>query len=250
MLSQFILTMVRHTLPGYIMEEGVALVTAGQSWIGHHIILELQARGYRIVSSYRSDHRTAKDMSRELRIPLYKADLTIEEEVCTLFDRIEADHGNVDVLINNASSFHVGKLLEIDGNELKEAIDGCIYTTMLPILRAVPVMMGSNYGRVVNLGIAGVDQIKGYVEVGAHAAAKTAIAVLTKSLARELTGSGVTINMVAPGIVDNPSKGDDWRRKMMSKHIGNKLVDPGAVARAVADSIENPSLNGEILDVI
>ncbi len=227
----------------------VALVTGGSKGLGLEIARLLKEEGYLVALSYRSDVQAAREASIELEVPIYQADLEAPEDVERLFDMVECEIGPVSVLVNNAASFVTGSILSLDPDTFSEGMDGVIYPTVLPIMRAVKGMKESKYGRIVNIGMAGALEVKAYRGVAVHAAAKTALAVLTGSLALELQGSGVTINMVSPGILDRPEKEDSWRRSMMKGYGLSRLVPPIEVASEVVALIKGRE-SGQIKDYL
>ncbi|MCK5772495.1 MAG: SDR family oxidoreductase [Thermoplasmata archaeon] len=220
--------------------ESVALVTGGSKGLGLEIARLLKKGGYLVAISYRSDVQAARDVSIELEVPIYQADLEVPEDVERLFDMIECEIGPVSVLVNNAASFVTGPILSLGPDGFSEGMDGVIYPTILPIMRAVKGMKEKGFGRIVNMGMAGSLEVKAYREVAVHAAAKTALAVLTTSLASELEGTGVTINMISPGIMDRPEKDDSWRGSMMEGYGLSRLVPPTEVASEVVALVKGP----------
>ena len=220
------------------LSESVALVTGGSKGLGLEIARLLKKEGYQVALSYRSDVRAARDASIELKAPVYQADLEAPEDVERLFDMVELEIGPVSVLVNNAASFVTGPILSMDPDTFSEGMDGVIYPTILPIMRAVTGMKERGFGRIVNIGMAGSLEVKAYREVAVHAAAKTALAVLTGSLALELQDTGVTMNMISPGIMERPEKEDSWRRSMMKGYGLSRLVPPDEVASEVVALIK------------
>jgi NAD(P)-dependent dehydrogenase (short-subunit alcohol dehydrogenase family) len=113
----------------------------------------------------------------------------------------------------------------------------------------MPGMMEKGGGRVINIGMAGLHQIKGYVDVAAHAAAKTALMVLTRSWARELKNEKITVNMVSPGIIDYKWRDDLWREKMAKVAPSGKLTTPSEVSAAVCYLLERGDVTGRVVEV-
>ncbi len=217
-------------MAGGDLSKSVALVTGGSKGLGLEIARLLKKEGYQVALSYRSDIRAARDASIELGAPVYQADLEAPEDVERLFDMVECEIGPVSVLVNNAASFVTGPILSLDPDGFSEGMDGVIYPTILPIMRAVKGMKERGFGRILNIGMAGALEVKAYREVAVHAAAKTALAVLTGSLALELQDTGVTINMISPGVMDRPEKDDGWRRSILEEYHLVRLVPPVEVA--------------------
>jgi len=104
-------------------------------------------------------------------------------------------------------------------------------------------------GRIVNIGMAGTDRIKGYVDVAAHAAAKTSLTVLTRSWAKELRNDKISINMVSPGIIDYSWRDDKWRERMKRISPSGELTPPMEVSSAVCYLIERGDVTGRVVEV-
>jgi 3-oxoacyl-[acyl-carrier protein] reductase len=119
----------------------------------------------------------------------------------------------------------------------------------MAINQALLPMMNLGWGRIINIGMAGINEIKAYRDVAAHAAAKTALAVLTKSWALELKKDNITVNMVSPGIIDFPARDEKWRRKMKRIAGSGELTSPNEVARAVRFLAERGDVTGRIVEV-
>jgi len=230
-------------------DDAVALVTGGYKNLGYYISTELKQAGYNVVATYRSDHKEAESTARKLRIPVYLADMTNRDEVVDLFSRITSNDGRVGILVNNVSSFPKGPLQKMSDEEFENAFRSSVFSSNMAINQALLPMMDLGWGRIVNIGMAGVTEIKAYSDVAAHAAAKTAMAVLTRSWARELKEDNITVNMVSPGIIDYPGKDDAWRRKMKSISTSGKLTPPSNVSRAIRSLVERGDVTGRIIKV-
>ena len=231
-------------------KDDIVLVTGGTSTLGAAIIEEFLENGYTVCGSYLNDKEGARNLSEKRGVPMYKADLRSPTDVASLFNEIESDLGTVRVLVNNASTFITGPVTSMVPDEVRDAVEGVLYTTLFPILRAVPEMRASGGGVIINMGMAGAEKVRGYREVALHASAKTALAVLTRSLSMELEEDDIRVNMVNPGIVDRKGMGENWRIGMMEKYSVSRLVRPEEVAGSVLEMVELPEKNGEVLNII
>ncbi len=228
----------------------VALVTGGYKNIGSAISRELKGSGYRVIATYRSGEQRAMEASRDLGIEVHHADMSNDMDVDHLFKHLRSRNLFVGVLVNNVSSFPTGPLEEIDPAEFRGAFESCVYSSFYSINRSIPDMKRIGGGSIVNIGMAGIEKVKGYIDVAAHASAKTALAVLTRSYALELESENINVNMVSPGIVDRPENDEEWRERMRSISPLRKLVTEGDVAGAVIDLISDKNRTGEVVDVV
>ncbi|MGA1822343.1 MAG: SDR family oxidoreductase [Thermoplasmatota archaeon] len=228
-------------------DRSYALVTGGYKNLGYTIASSLKGAGYLPVITYRTDEKRARKASELLDCPSVKADLTRYEDVESLFDILDERGITIDILINNASSFHTGDLLSMNEEEIRNAVEGCIYPTIFTTQFAAERMISKGYGRIVNIGMAGIADLRGFTKVALHAASKTALLSLTLSYARELGGYGITVNMVSPGIMDRSgySGSDDQRSDL----VGVDLIQPGEVASAVIEIINDGKMNGSNIEI-
>jgi len=219
----------------------VAIVTGGSARLGLEITQALTSKGYRVVITTRKVEptkiRTAASIGAELR----QVDVSDPDASSELIDEIIRDLGRVDVLVNNASSYHTGPLTSMGIEALKESIEGCLYTSMFPTLAVLPHMIRRGTGRIVNIGIAGSERVREYRTIAAHASAKTALHVLTVSLARELEGTGVSISMVNPGTISFGGTGP--------RSQNEQLVTTHDVVERILRLLEIERPNGVVLEV-
>jgi NAD(P)-dependent dehydrogenase (short-subunit alcohol dehydrogenase family) len=230
-------------------EKIVALVTGGYKNLGLFITKGLMEAGYRVVTTYRNRGREAEAVSKEFGFDIYEADVSNKGDVLELFARIESNIGTVAVVVNNVSSFPTGPLKSLSIEEFEGAFKSSVFASNLVMKRAIPGMLEKGAGRVVNIGMAGTDQIKGYIDVAAHAAAKTALTVLTRSWARELRNDKISVNMVSPGIIDYSWRDDIWREKMKKISPSGELTQPTEVASAVCYLIDRGDVTGRVVEV-
>jgi NAD(P)-dependent dehydrogenase (short-subunit alcohol dehydrogenase family) len=134
-------------------------------------------------------------------------DLTQETAVRSAMQRIAQDAGRLDGLINLAGGFRWEKL--VDGT--LESWDAMyrlnLRTVVVSCQAALPHLLKSGNGRIVNVGALGA--VKAAAGMGAYAASKAGVAQLTEALADEMKGRGVTVNAILPSILDTPKNRQD-----------------------------------------
>lgn len=228
-------------------DDRAALITAGYKNMGLFISRELSKNGYTPILTYRSDEEVANRVAKDLGGYAFKADLENPDDVGSLYEAVE-DHGlEVEALVNNASSFIKGSILENNISDIKRGIEGCMYPTLYPIKTFLPGMIRRGSGRIINIGMAGIQRLRPYSAVSIHAAAKTALLSITRSLAFELRDTGVTANMVSPGIIDRELYGEGERSP---EGIDKEdMVSPDDVADRIIEIIEDPLINGEHIEI-
>jgi 2-hydroxycyclohexanecarboxyl-CoA dehydrogenase len=189
-----------------------ALVTGAAGGIGRAICAQLAADGMRVA---------ACDVAEGPGV--FAMDVTDSGSVNAAVDRIEAELGPVDVLVNNAGWDELRPFLDTDEEFWERVIEinykGCLRTTK----RVLPGMVERGWGRVVNIG-SDAGRVGSSME-SVYAGAKGGVIAFTKTIAREAARKGVTANAVCPGPTRTPML------EAMAAEGGEKLVD--SLTRAV-----------------
>ncbi|WP_221359919.1 SDR family oxidoreductase [Streptomyces beigongshangae] len=194
------------------MDATVALVTGGSRGIGAATALRLAREGSDVALTYVRDKDAADDVAERIRALgrralALRADLADAQEAAGAVERAAEEFGGLDVLVNNAG---VGLLGPLDGFSLAD-IDRVLAVNVRGVLlasRAAAARMGHG-GRIITVGSCVTQRAP---EGGGtlYTTSKSALIGLTKALARELGGRGITVNIVHPGPVDtdmNPADG-------------------------------------------
>ena len=171
----------------------VVLVTGGAGNIGAAIAARFASDGARVVVA---DLKVPADA--DARIRYETADVSVEDDVEALFERIKSEYGRVDVLVNNVGIWFRRPFKEITVDEWDRIIAVNLRGVFLCIRAVLPLMEAAGGGAIVNIGSqAGVTITRGQ---GAHYhASKAAISHLTKALAVEFGRLGIRVNCLAPG---------------------------------------------------
>jgi 2-hydroxycyclohexanecarboxyl-CoA dehydrogenase len=210
------------------MPERTALVTGGARGIGRAICLALAADGRSVaVGDLRIEEATETVASVEAaggRALAVELDVTSTASVAGAVQRIGADLGPVDVLVNNAGWDELRPFLETDEAFWDRVIDvnyrGCLRVTHA----LLPGMVDRGWGRLVNIG-SDAGRVGSSLE-SVYSGAKGAVIAFTKTIAREVARNGVTANTVCPGPTRTP-----MLEGMAAGEGGEKLID--SLTRAV-----------------
>jgi len=180
----------------------VVLVTGGSKGIGLACARRFQALGDRVAVTYRSSPPPDPAGSEPDRVPLLAVpcDVTDPGQVEAGFGRIEEAFGPVEILVANAGITKDMLLLRMKEEDWSEVIETNLTAVYRTVKRAVGPMVRARRGRIVIVSsVVGFLGSAGQVN---YAAAKAGLVGLARSLAREVGSRGITVNVVAPGMVD------------------------------------------------
>lgn len=242
-----------------------ALVTGGTSGIGRATALELARQGLSVVVTGRSEARTQEAVlwiqqnSRNDNVTYLLADLFRPNEVQALAQAFLRQHDRLDILVNNAGGTFQKRQLTPDGFERTWALNHLAYMgltlALLPLLeesapaRIVSVASGL-YAKKLNFDNLQAEQ--SFSTFGAYLQSKLANHLFTYALARQLIGTGITVNAVNPGIVDTGIGRDaEGVSKLISLLLTplKKTPEQGAFPSVyMATSPEVEGVNGKFFD--
>jgi 3-hydroxybutyrate dehydrogenase len=197
-----------HPAPQRTLKGKVALVTGSTSGIGLGIAQSFAARGASIILNGFGDAQEIEAIRRDMaqkhhvEVDFEAADLSKPAEIEAMVKRIEARHGAVNILVNNAGIQHVAAI-ENFPTDRWDAVIALNLSAVFHLTRCVlPRMKQFAYGRIIN--IASAHGLVGSAEKSAYVAAKHGVVGLTKVTALEMATTGITCNAICPGWVLTP----------------------------------------------
>ncbi len=175
------------------MESKVVLITGGSSGIGKAIGVYLSSLGYTV-------YGTTRDLTKHSDFTDFKLlalDVRLQESIDKAVESIIAEHGKLDVLINNAGIGITGPLEETPLEEIEKAFDTNLYGPIRMMKSVLPYMRSQKKGRIIN-----ITSIAGYMGLpfrGIYSGTKSALELLTETLRMEVKPFGITVTNIAPG---------------------------------------------------
>ena len=236
------------------MTQRIALVTGASRGIGQAIAKRLANEGYLVIGTATSEKGAAavNDYLQELGGAGRVLNVQDAEQINQLFDSIEKEFGNVQVLVNNAGITQDGLLMRMDNNAWERVLDVNLTSVFRTSKRAIKGMMKARQGRIIN--ITSVVAAMGNAGQTNYTASKAGIEGFTRSLAREIGSRQITVNCVAPGFIDTDmtSELDEALIQSMLNAVPlARLGKPEDIAAAVnfLASEEAGYITGTVLDV-
>jgi 3-oxoacyl-[acyl-carrier protein] reductase len=213
----------------------VALVTGGARNIGRAIALDLADGGAAVVIVVRSDSARAEAVAREIEARggqalAIRADITEPADVRRAVDAATQRFGRLDILVNNAGMRPEAPLEQISLQAWRQVMAVTLEGPLLLVQAALPALESSK-GSIINIG--GLTAYTGAARRAHVVAAKAGLDGLTKALAVELATRDITVNLVAPGLIDTERDGPEPEHRKTRAALLGRRGRPEDVAAAV-----------------
>ena len=232
----------------------IAVITGASRGIGAAVAKKLASLGADLALIYAGNDALAEAAAADcralgVRAEAYRCDVSDGEAVKETVAKIKAELGGVQLLVNNAGITRDGLVATMKEMDFDEVLDVNLKGAFLMIRHCSGLMLRAKYGRIVNISsVAGLIGNPGQAN---YAAAKAGLIGLTKTAAKELASRGITVNAVAPGLIDT-----DMTRKLGLREDALKSAiplgragKPEEVAEAVAFLLQADYITGEVLRV-
>lgn len=238
-------------------EHRTVVVTGGSRGIGRAICLDLAGPATHLFFNYHSQEAAAAATEQQIaavggKATAIRADVAKADEVDAFFDRILQQTRRIDVLVNNAGISRDNLLVRMKEQDWDAVMDINLKAAFLCAKCAAKAMMKQRYGRIVF--ISSVVGAIGNPGQANYAASKAGLIGLAKSMARELASRGITVNAVAPGLIETDMTAalpDKAKEAMVGQVPLGRPGTPEDVAAAVAFLVSDEAsyITGQVLHV-
>ncbi len=235
----------------------VAIVTGATRGLGKAIAIELAKEGARVVLTYHSKEDLAQEVVTEIcdaggTALCYKVDVGERKEVEQMVEDVLRRLETVDILVNNAGVNRDALLMSLEEDDWEAVIRTNLGGVFHCTKAVAQQMVFQKRGRIIN--ISSVAGEKGGRGQSNYAASKGGVNAFTRSIAMELAPKGITVNAVAPGVVETKMSGEVIRRakdRILDSIALKRLGTPEEIARVVAflASDESSYITGEVIRV-
>jgi pyridoxal 4-dehydrogenase len=219
--------------PLFSLDERVAVITGAASGIGHATAQRFVAAGAQVVLLDRDD---AGPAAQDLGATALRVDVSDEQAVATAMGSVAAEHGRIDVLVNNAGIFPHFPFEELTFADWRRVLATNLDSVYLCSHAVYPSMCERGYGRIVNISSA--TFFIGYPGLSAYVASKGGIVGFTRALASEAGPHGITVNAVTPGLIATEGVVGGEEAGLFDEIVPDQAVgrrgEPEDIAEAIA----------------
>ncbi len=223
-----------------------ALITGASRGIGSACAAALKAAGYDVIINYNSSEKQALELADLLGCRAVRSDVSSQKQVDEMFSAV----GGVDILVCNAGISMFKMFCDMTLADWERIFSVNFGGVVNCIQRALPHMIHNKFGRIVT--VSSMWGVTGASCESAYSAAKAAVIGLTKSLAKELGPSGITVNCVAPGVIDtdmNSGLSPEALAELADETPLGTIGTAADVGQAVAYLVSAGFVTGQVLGV-
>lgn len=229
------------------------IVTGGSRGIGAAIVKELAKNNYNVILNYNNSEEAAKQIQKELqekniRIEIFKADVSKREEAKELVKFTLDKFKNIDILINNAGIDQIKPFMDITDEDWNKMLQVNLNSVFYCSQEVLENMIHNKKGCIINIssiwGITGAS-----CEVH-YSASKAAIDGMTRALAKEMGPSNIRVNSIAPGLVDTDMNKDITNEELeeLKKEIPlGRIAKPEEIVNSIKWLIEDEYVTGQVI---
>ena len=237
------------------MSKKIAIVTGASRGIGRAIAKILAENDYIVIANYNKSEAEAVQLKEELenqnkQIDIFKADVSMRDEVKKLVDYTLNKYHKIDVLINNAGISKSKLFTDVTDSDWNKIIQNNLYSAFCVTQEVLPNMIHNKNGCIIN--ISSIWGLVGASCESIYSISKAGINAMTKSLAKELGPSNIRVNSIAPGFIDT-----DMNKNYSIDDINNikqdiplqKIGQPEDIAKCVKWLVEDEFTTGQVIAI-
>ncbi len=227
-------------------------ITGGSRGIGAELVRTFSKNGYNVAFTYKASREAAEQLALETGALAIKADSRVENEAIDAVNKAIYQFGGVDCLINNAAISSFSLFTDITLDDWNDMMSVNLTGAFIYSKAVIPDMLKRKQGRIINItsmwGLVGSS-----CEVH-YSAAKAGLIGMTKALAKELGPSGITVNAIAPGVIDtemNNALTDEDREALINDTPVMRIGTTRDIAEAALFLAKDEAsfITGEVLNV-
>ena len=228
------------------------LITGGSRGIGRELVRSFANNGYSVAFTYKSSESEAEILAREVGALAIRADSASESDVIFAVDKALSELGKIDCLVNNAAISSFSLFTDITLEDWNAMVAVNLTGAFLYSRSVIPNMLKRKSGRIINItsmwGLVGSS-----CEVH-YSATKAGLIGMTKALAKELGPSGITVNAIAPGVINtemNSQLSDEDKTALVNDTPVMRIGEPADVAEAALFLASDKAsfITGEVMNV-
>lgn len=236
-----------------MLKNKTAVITGGSRGIGAAVAKALAEKGANVAILYAGNAEAAEKTVKAcegfgVQAKAWQCNVADAEAVKTVVGEIRKSFDSIDMLVNNAGITKDGLVLMMKEEAFNDVIDVNLRGAFHMIRHVAPLMVRGKFGRIVN--ISSISGMMGNAGQANYSASKAGLIGLTKSVARELSGRGITCNAVAPGFISTDMTAGFSEEEGLAASIPlGRMGQPEEVAKAVVFLLESDYITGEVLRV-
>ena len=234
----------------------LAVITGGARGIGKSIALKLAGVGNDIAIwdlLEEEGNETKKEIEQLGRKCFYtNLDITDEEKVKKTVNFLSEEVGHIDILVNNAGITKDGLLMKMPLENFRKVIEVNLIGSFVVTKSIIRMMIRKKYGRIVN--ISSVVGLFGNAGQANYSSSKAGLIGFTKSVAKEVSARGITVNAICPGFIQSEMTdklSEEVKKQYLNNIPANKFGTPDNIAELVAflTSDQSSYITGEVIRI-
>jgi 3-oxoacyl-[acyl-carrier protein] reductase len=225
-----------------------ALIIGGSGGIGRAVAVLLGEKKVRVTVHGGSSRERLAETLNTIRAAGGEAEgFLCSAEFPGGAERILAHVPAPDILVCAWGPFKRGSLEDFSAENWHYLIENNLIFPGILISSVLHAMMNRGWGRILLFGGTNTDTIRGFSSTAAYSAAKTALGVLAKSVAKTAGARGVSCNVLCPGLTDTEYGDEETRQYNRKRNPGGRALKPEEIARFAVTLLENPRINGAVI---